>query len=321
MKTLLKKFVVIFAFAFAMLVLTYSKNVDAKVTKNYKYTVIQNSYYTRLEDASDKNRMGKVKKIIVSNKKKLSVVENPYTYCNDYEEGLYVVGKKPGKVKVTVKTKKTDYVYKIKILSSKKLNKKAKKALKKVAKGLNKTKKCAYVDLTGDSIKDLYVNGDIYSYDRKAGVQKTTIGGYGRWYKKEIKKIHISYDNQVIYLDLNNEKKEDISEYDEYDKDDMYSMTCTGFVYSMRDIRNSFNPNDESEELEEERYLGIIDYPRYFVPKKKFKLQHYYIINYPHNDQDDAWYNYFTEKEYQSAKKRILKNKKTVKLTKKPVFK
>ena len=36
----------------------------------------------------------------------------------------------------------------------------------------------------------------------------------------------------------------------------------------MRDIRNSFNPDDESEELEEERYLGIIDYPRYFVPKK-----------------------------------------------------
>lgn len=213
--------------------------------------------------------------------------------------------------------------------SKKIITKESKIALKKVASKLKKTKRCAYVDLTGDGIKDLLVNGKIWSYNYKTKKVKCKTfldddDGKLNYYSK----LYISKKEGLIYFGIKENYYKDVEKYEDheyYDPEDTeddskYECTSYGWIYSMRDA----NVNKVSrKKIRPKKYIAKMTYPRYFVSEEKYKSgEKYYIIGsdfYQYDDTflaEDVYYNYYTSKR---LKKTINKTfSKKVKLTKKP---
>ena len=186
------------------------------------------------------------------------------------------------------------------------IKKESKAALKKVLAGLKKVKKAAYVDMTGDGVKDLFVNGVVYSYNYKT---------------EKVNKVKLKYDDmkslkKYSWMYISKKKKRiffityDLKVYGS----GMYKKEYFGFFYKMKDIRE---PSEEEGKMVayDAKYVAKIKKPKYFVPKRKYyKELSYYIINTTSNDQDDVWYKYYTPKRLKKKLKKLLPGKKEIKL-------
>ena len=210
--------------------------------------------------------------------------------------------------------------------SHKTIAKESKRALKKVASSLKKTKRCAYVDLTGDGIKDLLVNGKLWSYNYKTKkVKCKTFLDDDDSKLNYYSKLYISKKEGLIYFGIKENYYKDVEKYEDYDPEDTeddskYEYTSYGWIYSMRDAnvtkvsRKKIRPN---------KYIAKMTYPRYFVSEDKYKSgEDYYIIGsdlYQYDDTflpEDVFYKNYTSK---AMKKRIKKQfPKKIKLSKKP---
>ena len=186
------------------------------------------------------------------------------------------------------------------------IKKQSKIALREVLSYQKNTKKSAYVDLTGDGVKDLFIKGTVYTYNYKLkSVRKIQLMYDNRVQLKKFSKMYISKKKKRIYF-----KMKDSKCYGE----DHYTKYYYGLIYKMNDIRKAYN-EDGVYTAFENRYIAREKEPEYFVPKKKYKKgADYYIINYSWNDQDDAWYSPYRFKKIKKYIKKKLPGKKKVKL-------
>jgi len=119
----------------------------------------------------------------------------------NYSEGYFVVGKKAGTTKVTLKSGKTKYVYNVKVHSKKSIRNAAKKALNKKLKELGKTTDDKYVtfaDFNGDGIEDLLVKGTLYGYNYEKKTIKKIKTGIA---SKDIDQVSVSSKNGLAFFD------------------------------------------------------------------------------------------------------------------------
>ena len=193
------------------------------------------------------------------------------------------------------------------------IKKDSKVALQKVYAGLKKVKKAAYVDMTGDGVKDLFVNGVVYTYNAKTkAVIKVKLKYSDTTPLKKFKKMYISKKKKRIYF-VSSDKKVYGS--------GMYKKYYRGWIYKMKDIRE---PSEEEGTMVtyDSKYVAKIKKPKNFVPKRKYrKKASYYMIDTSWDDQDDAWYNYYTTKKLNKKLKKLLPGKKKIKLKNKLTIK
>ena len=247
------------------------------------------------------------------NKKDVGAIFNPN---NDYHySGVIVTGKKAGKTKVTLKTKKTKYVYTVTVLGKKKVQNAAKKALASaVKKAKAKTdSKWVYTDLNGDGIADLFDNGVMISYNY---TKKKTITRETGINVNAIRSISVSKKNKTMYIDaVSGSAIYAEPEDDEFPEEDEN-------VYPEDDPEDPDDPDDpdDPEEEEVDPYTGddvgvfftfneenifqihhtfsliCYDHPEFFVTEEKYMSGGpFYCIGDSSFDQDDLWYESYTE--------------------------
>ena len=188
------------------------------------------------------------------------------------------------------------------------IKKESKEALKKTLASLKNTKKSAYLDLTGDGVKDLFVKGTIYSYNYKdKNVRKIILSADETNPIKKINKLYVSKKKKRIFVTTSDKKSKGRDEYSYYLK---------GCLFKMKEINDAFERDDGAYYIARDfYYVGLMKKPKVFVPKNKYKKgKKYYILNYSWNDQDDAWYNWYTSKKIKKKIKKILPGKKRIKL-------
>lgn len=191
-------------------------------------------------------------------------------------------------------------------MSKNQIKKESKKALRQVLASLKKVKKAAYVDMTGDGVRDLFVKGVVYTYNYKIkGVRKVQLAYDDYVPLKKFSKMYISKKKKLIYF-----KSTDYECYGE----GKYTKFYYGLFYRMKDIRKAFE-EDGTYWAFKRRYIARENEPEHFVPKKKYKSgADYYIINYSWNDQDDEWYSPYRFKTIKKYIKKKLPGKKKIKL-------
>ena len=191
------------------------------------------------------------------------------------------------------------------------IKKESKKELKKVLATLTNTKKSAYVDLTGDGVKDLFVKGTIYTYDYKNKIVKKVILSADEENPiNKIKTLYVSKKKKRIYV---------TSGDDELHGSEGYSYYLKGCFFKMKDVRKATKSEENDYYVAREMYyVGLMKEPKKFIPKKQYKKgKKYYILNYSWNDQDDAWYDPYTTKQLKKKIKKMMPGKKKIKLKKK----
>ena len=86
-------------------------------------------------------------------------------------------------------------------MSKNQIKKESKKALRQVLASLKKVKKAAYVDMTGDGVRDLFVKGVVYTYNYKIkGVRKVQLAYDDYVPLKKFSKMYISKKKKLIYF-------------------------------------------------------------------------------------------------------------------------
>ena len=182
----------------------------------------------------------------------------------------------------------------------------SKNALMALLPTLKNVEKYAYVDMTGDGIKDIFANGIVYTYDSKTkSVKKVQLLYRTNKKLKKFGKVYISKKKKMIYIVCKDKKK--------YGGD--YGRYYTGLFYKMKDIKN-VEADEGKYRVEDYRYFARIAKPKKFVSKKDLKKsKKFFIYNYSWNDQDDAWYNYLTTKKMKKKLEKMMPGKKKVKFT------
>ena len=218
------------------------------------------------------------------NKKDSSALLNPY---NDYQyNGVIVIGKKEGRSKVILKTKKKKYIYPVIVKSKESVRNHARAALAAAIEAAqNKPEsKWAYVDLNGDGVEDLFDNGNLIAYDyekektvtRKTGLDISKVG-----------EVSVSKKKKILYAEAATGSALRVIKAD--DDEDPYAGEVVG----------SFFTFDEREIFKINREFGIIRIaiPKEFLPEEEYaKGKNYYCINDPTYDQDDLWYEIYDDK-------------------------
>lgn len=187
------------------------------------------------------------------------------------------------------------------------IKKESKKALRATLASLKSTKKSAYVDLTGDEVKDLFVKGAIYTYNYKKKTVKKIYLSDGETPLNKIKGLYISKKKKRIYVTIGSYELEGRNQYTYY---------LRGCFFKMKDIRKATKSDEGDYFLARELYyVALVNEPEHFVSKKKYKSgADYFKIDYSWNDQDDAWYNLYTSKQLNKKIKKMMPGKKKIKL-------
>lgn len=255
-----------------------------KVVKN-TYVVLQSQ--SKHIGHSYKNR------IINSNPKKIKIKKNK-------QEGIFVTAKKPGKAKLKVITKKTKYIYTIKVLSIDDIEKTATKKLNEKLSKLGISSGYVLADLNGDKVTDLYANGCCYAYNYfNKKLIKITLDVC----PENIESIRISQEKRMIYLEAapgtaarTTEAPSVLTPPTTKDDDfDPYYGTPIGVFYGFDDTTYY----DDGFFLVNRDYsIQKYTFPQYFVDSKIFvEGTDYYFFNDVNYDQDDYWYEPFTKED------------------------
>lgn len=189
-----------------------------------------------------------------------------------------------------------------------KLKAESKTALMETLKTLKNVKKYAFIDMTGDGVKDIFANGVVYTYDSKIKTVKKTQLVYNTDKKlKKYGKMYVSKKKKRVYFVSKDKKKYGFDEYCEY---------YTGWFYRMKDIKK-YSDVDGKYHTGDYRYFARVKSPKYFVPKAKYKKgRKYYKYDFTWDDQDDQWYKLLTTKKMKKKLKKMMPGMKKVKFVK-----
>ena len=183
----------------------------------------------------------------------------------------------------------------------------SKTALMETLKTLKNVKKYAFIDMTGDGVKDVFANGAVYTYVSKTKTVKKIQLVYNSDKKlKKYGKMYVSKKKKRIYFVSKDKKK-----YCGYD--DKYCEYYTGWFYRMKDIKNCFDL-DGKYHANDYRFFARVKSPKYFVPKTKYKKgRKYYRYDFTWDDQDDQWYKLLTTKQMKNKLNKMMPGMKKVK--------
>ncbi|MBO4395818.1 MAG: hypothetical protein J5819_05675 [Eubacterium sp.] len=206
-----------------------------------------------------------------------------------------VTGIKAGKTKMIVKMgkRKEDKVtYIIKVFNKQEVEKKAEEKLNLKAKSLGTVGKYAMTDLNYDGITDMFADGDLYAYDystdkvirRKTGIDATALDRLFMSKKKHMLCMEAATGTAVSLLKPDEEEPDDT---------DYYSGKFVRLFYEF----SEYDYFDGSCDYGILRY----DHPEQFVDKKHYTAgTDYYCFYDSTYDQDDYWYEWFTEDEIET---------------------
>ena len=215
------------------------------------------------------------------NKKDYGSILNPY---NAYRySGVIITGKKQGKTKVVLKSKKRKYIYTVTVLSAETVRQSAQDALADAVTAAQGKADSKWVnaDLNGDGIDDLFDNGVLFAYDYEKGKTVKCKTGLDA---SKIGSIDVSAKTKMMYVTAASGSALSVIG----SGDDEYSGEVVGAFFAF----------DEEKVFKINHNFGIVrnEVPKDFVGKKGFD-KYYYCINDSSYDQDDLWYEYYNDKQ------------------------
>lgn len=290
-------------FLFAMCAMTFcmdGKDVAAKKKTVKKSFVVMEGATREMTPDSYKTKWKITggKHISISKDKlepysKVSPMNDAFTY------GILAKGKKPGKAKVVVNTVIKKYIFDVKVVSKATVRKKSKALLKKYAAKLKNTKQCAYMDFNGDSVEDLYHDGQFTYYNYavdKVVTKKAPLENIGSLYVSTKNHMMFAFPAKEIAFE-----------------DQSYSGTVFGRFFFMNEAK-VFDFSRETVQYSKYKY------PEKFVGDQYVPGNDYYFLDDNGYDQDDYWYIPYTKEQLMTKLAKLFPGWKEIAMTHKPVI-
>lgn len=273
---------------------------NAQAKKAANVTIIKKPYVV-MEGATREITPDSFKvKYSVNNNKIVSVIKDkPQMYSTvspkagaGYTYGILVKGKKCGTTKITFKKAGKKTVYTVKVLSKAFVKKQSKKALNKYIKKYAGKDNCSYMDFNGDGIKEVYHDGKFTYYNyaiNKVVTKDAPVTEYDR--------LYASYKNHLLYAAYN----EDDNSTGSYEDD---AIDCGRFML--------FNEAKVFDFLDYDVRIGKYVKPKEYVGDKYVEGTDYYLLRDSGYDQDDYWYEPYTEEEKEEYVSKNMPDKKEI---------